>query len=77
MVDCPSSASEIRMVRAGQANPLILVMFDRVVGADLLLPFGHQAPVGDKDGQRRGQHLRVLDRQFELQSLETGVGVDA
>jgi hypothetical protein len=39
------------MVRLGQAEPLVLVVFDRVVGADLFLPFHGHAPVGDKRGQ--------------------------
>src|SRR5262249_15101765 len=74
---CLLLSSEIRLVRLGHADPLILVILDRILGADLFLPFCDQAPVGDKDGQRPGNHLRVLHGQFELQSLETGIGVDA
>src|ERR1700694_1806696 len=70
----PLLPSEIRMVRLGQAYPLILVMFRRVVGTDLFLPLRGQAPVGDKGGQRCGKHLRVLHGHFELQSLQTGIG---
>src|ERR1700678_4234304 len=71
----PFSPSEIRMVRLGQADPLVLVMFDRVVGADRFRPGGDQATVGDTGGQRRGEYLRVLHGHVELQSLETGVRV--
>src|SRR2546423_4373807 len=70
-------ASKIRMVRLGQADPLILVILDWIFGADVFLPIRDQAPVGDKDSQRRGEHVRVLHRQFELQSLYSRVGVNA
>src|SRR5262245_16903214 len=52
--------SEIRTIRLRQADPLILIVLHRVVGADRLLPFGDQTPVGDNGGQRRSKHLWVL-----------------
>src|SRR6266404_3390906 len=72
-VRCPLLPSEVRMVRLRQADPLILVMLDRVVGADRFRPLGDQATVGDTRGQRRGEHLRILHGHVELQSLETGI----
>src|SRR5947209_7821460 len=63
---CRLPPSEVRTVRLGQADPLILVMFNRVFGADCFRPLGDQATVGDTGGQRRGEHLRVLHGHFEL-----------
>jgi hypothetical protein len=37
---------EIRMVRSRQPDPLALIMFDWVLGADLFLPWREQAPIG-------------------------------
>jgi hypothetical protein len=63
----PSSPrSEIRMVRSRQPDPLAVIMFDWVLGADLLLPWRALAPIGDADGERRRKHVRVLHRQFNL-----------
>jgi hypothetical protein len=36
--------SEIPMVRLGQSDPPILEILDRILGADLLLPFRIQTP---------------------------------
>src|SRR5215831_12694665 len=70
-----SPHSEIRPRRLGQADPLALIVFHRVVGADRFLPLGDQASVGDTGGQRRSKYLWVLHRYFELQSLQTCIGI--
>src|SRR5262245_36278918 len=72
-----SLQSEIQMVRLGQADPLTLIVLHRVIGADRFLPLGDQASIGDAGGQRGGKHLWVLHRNFELQSLQTCIGIVA
>src|SRR5258705_692950 len=54
--------SEIRIVRSRQPNPLAFIMFDWVLSADLFLPWREQAPISDKDGERRRKDVGVLHR---------------
>src|SRR5262249_14499219 len=65
--------SEIRPLRLLQADPLTLVVFDRVLGADSFSIRRDQATVGNTGGQRRGEYLRIRHGHFELQSLETDI----
>jgi hypothetical protein len=60
-----SPNSEIRIVRSRQPNPLAFIMFDWVLGADLFLPWREQAPIGDKNRERRRKDVRVLHGQFK------------
>src|SRR6476661_7874646 len=61
-------SSEIGMFCPGQTDPFILVMLDRIVGADVFAPADGQAAVRHDAGERRRKRLRVFHRDFQPQS---------
>src|SRR5262245_48242470 len=70
-----ASDSEIETVRPRQTDPFVLIVLDRIVGADVFRPYRRQAAIGDAHGPGTGQHLRIVHGDLKLESFQSRIRI--